>query len=371
MQKDQKDRIWYLVSKKLTGEATAAELTELEDLLRQHPEMHYAIQHIQDLWKLNPPAAPEAEEAFQKHLNKMQEKGIDMPALRTLHEDNPPFDPFTQPKRSFARRFAIAGLVFAAIITGLVIWLNSTTRNPGEQPVAANLHEVSTRNGTRTRINLPDGSVVWLNAGSKLVYDKNFDNEIREVTLTGEAYFDVAKNVHRPFIIHAGKMNIRVLGTLFNVKSYPGENITEASLIRGSIEVTIKDRPSEKIILKPNEKITVSNDPVEVNAGTAPPEKNEPIVAISHLNYEKKDSTYIETSWVENKLIFRNESFKDLAVRMERWYGVTMHFENEEVQRLRFNGSFIRIESVQQAMEALQITGDFRYSIHDNTIRIY
>ena len=74
MQKDQKDRIWYLVSKKLAGEATQAELNELEELLRQHPEMHYAIQHIQDLWKLSPPAAPEADEAFQKHLNKMQEK---------------------------------------------------------------------------------------------------------------------------------------------------------------------------------------------------------------------------------------------------------------------------------------------------------
>ncbi|HEX6180868.1 MAG TPA: hypothetical protein VFZ47_06445, partial [Chitinophagaceae bacterium] len=65
----QKDRVWYLVSKKLTGEATAAEFTELEEILRQHPEMHYALQHIHDLWKLNPPAAPEAEEAFEKHLN--------------------------------------------------------------------------------------------------------------------------------------------------------------------------------------------------------------------------------------------------------------------------------------------------------------
>ena len=373
MQKDQKDRIWYLVSKKLTGEATATELTELEELLRQHPDMHYAIQHIQDLWKLSPPAAPEAEEAFQKHLNKMQAKGFDMPKLRPPVQDDPSFNPFEQPKKSFAKRFALAGLVFAAIISGLVIWLNSSTIKPGKQTNAPNLSEISTRNGSRTRINLPDGSIVWLNAGSKLVYDKNFDRELREVTLTGEAYFDVAKNEQKPFVIHAGKMNIKVLGTLFNVKSYPGENTSEASLIRGSIEVTIKDRPSEKIILKPNEKITLSNDPAQTNTNTnvSAPEKNEPIVAISRLNYEKKDSTYIETSWVENKLIFRNESFKDLAVKLERWYGVTIHFDNEEAEQLRFNGSFIRIESIHQAMEALKITGDFKYNIKDSIIRIY
>ena len=368
----QKDRFWFLVSKKLAGEATAEEITELEEILRQHPEMHYALQHIHDLWKLSPPAAPEAEEAFQKHLNKMQQKGIDMPALRTLKEDNPPFDPFTPPKTSFIRRYAVAGLVFAAIIVGLAVWLNSYTPNPVDQPTTANLHEVSTRNGSRTRINLPDGSIVWLNAGSKLVYDKNFDQEVREVTLTGEAYFDVMKNANRPFIIHAGKMNIKVLGTLFNVKSYPDEYYTEASLIRGSIEVTIEDRPSEKIILKPNEKITLSNYPIEITPGNAGSVKQpEPFVAISHLNYETRDSTYIETSWVENKLIFRNESFADLKVKLERWYGVTIHFENEEVQRIRFNGSFIRIETIQQAMEALKITGDFRYNIKDNVIRIY
>lgn len=366
----QKDRIWYLVSKKLSGEATTAELTELEELLKQHPDMYYALQHIHDLWKMDTPAAPEADEAFQKHLNRMQEKGIDIISFKPSQHDNPSFDPFTPKKVRLRSRLAIAGLVFAAIITGTILWLSPSATTPDQQPATQNLSEISTRNGSRTRLNLPDGSVVWLNAGSKLVYNKSFDEEVREVTLTGEAYFDVAKNEHRPFIIHAGKMDIRVIGTLFNVKSYPGENTTEASLIRGSIEVTIKDRPSEKIILKPNEKITVSNDSLPDMNGTQG-QKNEPIVAISHLNYEIKDSTYLETSWVENKLIFRNESFKDLAVKLERWYGVTIRFENEAVQQLRFNGSFIRIESVQQAMEALKITGDFRYSINDSTIRIY
>ncbi|HYE55941.1 MAG TPA: FecR domain-containing protein [Chitinophagaceae bacterium] len=362
----QKERIWQLVSKKLAGEATPAELQELEELLRQFPEMHYAIQHIYDLWQLQPLPAPETEDAFRKHLNKMAGKEVDIsPWIPAL----PPYPQPSEPKR-YVRRFIAPALALAATIICIVVLLN---RPPKQAAIASkNISEISTRNGSRTMINLPDGSVVWLNAGSKLLYDRDFDSELREVTLTGEAYFDVVKNPNKPFIIHAGKMDIKVLGTLFNVKSYPGENISEASLIRGSIEVMIKDRPTEKIILRPNEKIVVANEPgIQVPGNdTGRRENNEPIVAISHLTYEPKDSTIIETSWVENKFIFRDEAFRELAVRLERWYGVHIRFDNENVQQLRFTGTF-RHENIQQALAALKITGGFNYSINDDNVLIY
>lgn len=366
----QKDRLWHLVSKKLAGEATAAELTELEELLRQHPEMHYAIQHIQDLWKLQPMAAPEAEDAFQKHLNKMQQKGVDISTFRSAPPmDLPPDSSHAQKKRPLARRLALAGLAFAAIISAFVFRQDIFEKKPESQQ-AADISEISTRNGSRSRINLPDGSIVWLNAGSKLVYGKNFGHQLREVTLMGEAYFDVVRNPDKPFIIHAGKMDIKVLGTLFNVKSYPDEKITEASLIRGSIEVSVKGR-KDKVILRPNEKLIVTDDPEQVSAATTISESDEHIVALGQLSYESGDSTIIETSWVENKLIFRDESFSDLALRLERWYGVLIRFDNEEVKHIRLNGTFLKNESIRQAMEALKIAGDFNYSIDDNIIRIY
>lgn len=361
----QKDRLWHLVTKKLAGEATAQELFELEELLRQHPEMHYAIQHIQDLWKLQSLEAPESGDAFHKHLDRMRNKGITLSNHATEQERPQPS------KYSAIKKYFVAGLAVAATVTAIIFFVNRTPAQ-GEKPgLANNFNEISTRNGSRTRISLPDGSTVWLNAGSKLVYDKNFDSKLREVSLTGEGYFDVVKNPDKPFIIHAGKVDIKVLGTLFNVKSYPGEKSTEASLIRGSIEVMIKDRPREKIILKPNEKIIVSNEQApESTPGIKPARLNEPIVAISHLNYEPTDSTIIETSWVENKLIFQNETFRDLAAKMERWFGVTMKFDNEEVQQLRFRGSFTH-ETIHQALAALKITGGFNYKINDNNILIY
>jgi transmembrane sensor len=362
----QKDRLWYLVSKKLAQEATAQELAELEELLRQHPEMHYAIQHIQDLWKLAPQEAPEAGEAFRKHRERMQNKGISLSPQTAAVPEQP-----RQSKYRLIKRYALAGLAIAATVTAAIIFIDLTPAETKQPQQSQNFNEISTRNGSRTRISLPDGSTVWLNAGSKLVYDKNFDSKLREVSLTGEGYFDVVKNPDKPFIIHAGKVDIKVLGTVFNVKSYPGERSTEASLIHGSIEVVIKDRPQEKIILKPNEKIIVSNQPVQETTGTLRPAAvNEPIVAISHLSYEPNDSTIIETSWVENRLIFQNEPFRDLAVKMERWFGVTIQFENEEVQQLRFRGSFTH-ETIHQALAALKITGGFNYKIDDNKVIVY
>jgi transmembrane sensor len=360
------ERLWQLVSKKLSGEATAEELTELEELLRLHPEMHYALQHIQDLWQMQPNPAPEAGDAFLRHLEKMNAKGIDVSPW--TQDPTPNVSSLPQPRKRSISRYLVAGLSFAAVIIVLILVLQNGQTG---QSAPQNLSEISTRNGSRTRINLPDGSVVWLNAGSKLVYDRNFDSKLREVSLTGEAYFDVVKNPNKPFIIHAGKMDIKVLGTLFNVKSYPGEAHTEASLIHGSIEVMIKDRPSEKIILKPNEKIIVANEPQQAQGDAKKANvRNEPIVAIRHLNYEPKDSTIIETSWVENKLIFQDESFKEMASRLERWYGVNIRFKNDKVQQLRFSGTFTR-ETIEQALAGLKITGGFNYSISDSTILIY
>src|SRR6185295_4150484 len=103
------------------------------------------------------------------------------------------------------------------------------------------------------------------------------NKDLREVTLNGEAYFDVTKNAEKPFIIHTKKMDVKVIGTVFNVRSYNDEKTAEASLIRGSIEVTFKDRKDQKIILIPNQKISVANNAIE-----APVEKPEKTSAIKN-----------------------------------------------------------------------------------------
>ena len=237
--------------------------------------------------------------------------------------------------------------------------------------------QVSTKNGSKTNLILPDGTKVWLNAGSTITYDSSYGRALREVALTGEAFFDVVKNKEKPFIIHASKINIKVLGTQFNVRSYPTDNTTEASLIRGSIEVTFKDKPNDKVILKPNEKIVIDNgrnpeDVLESFRRNHHEKIHElPGVGIKKLTYEYKTGTIIETSWVENKLIFQDESFEDLARQLERWYGVSIIFKNNKLKENRLTGSF-KNETIKQALDALKFTASFNYGMdNNNTVTIY
>jgi transmembrane sensor len=357
-----KEIIWNLIAKKLSGEATAEELTTLESLLRNDPELHYPIQAISDLWHSNQsPDQEAAKMAFEQHIERMRMQGI---------EFRPDNETLVPEKVSAWKRpmFLFSILLF---LLGLFITVKLMTGSPATIVPAKINSEISTHNGSRTNLQLPDGSQVWLNAGSKLSYDKDYGNNIREVSLIGEAYFDVEKNPEKPFIIHTGKIEIKVLGTAFNVKSYPGEKTIETSLIRGSIEVTFRDRPNEKVVLKPNEKLVVANEDDHFLSIRKPSAKqvNEPFVSISHLNYAKKDSTVIETAWVQHKLFFRDESFNDLARQMQRWYGIEIQFDNSQRDTLHFTGSF-EDETIQQALDALKLTAHFNYSVHGNMVSI-
>lgn len=366
------ERIWELMARKLAGEASADELEELEQLIRTHPDLHFPVQAISDLWQHTspPPDNISVASSYQQHIARMQAMGI--------HIGETPDDkaPLLEGSRRPSRRRYLLWTGIAASLIGaawFLYWLllpptvNHTAVVERNRP-----NEIVTRNGSKTRVQLPDGTHVWLNAGSKLTYEKDFGATLREVTLIGEGYFDVVRNEKKPFIIHTARMDVKVLGTQFNVKSYPNEKTTEAALIHGSIEVSLKDRPSEKIILKPNEKIVVANNDTLIRheSGIVVNESHpDALVAIKSLTWQKSDSTIMETSWVENKLVFEDESFRELALRMERWYGIEIQFKDERVAEMRFTGIF-RDESVADAMHALSIGSPFSYKIQGKLITI-
>src|SRR5450432_4202977 len=268
MSQEHQEYVWNLIAKKLSGEATLEELQELELLLRSNPDLHYPMQTISAIWKLKTAAGKQApEDAFKRHLDRMQELKTDFnpqfAATAPVTENEHP-SPRIRAKNRY-RRIMIGSALTAAVVLGIFFAVNySFFHTAGIYHPTGNTakvdNEITTHNGSKTHLVMPDGTLVWLNAGSRLSYDRNFGASFREVTLTGEAFFDVARNVERPFVIHTARIDIKVLGTRFNVKSYPTDPTTEATLIRGSIEVSIKDRPSEKIILKPNEKLVVAND---------------------------------------------------------------------------------------------------------------
>lgn len=375
------DRTWLLIARKMANEASAQELRELEDVLRANPELYFSLQTLTDLWQQSPDDnLTDAEEAYSRVLHSMSAKGtytIDTDVAEEEecnNNDELPYDASVfihhVPTPFYKRTSVWATIV--AVMAGIWLWMANPFA-PMKQPVQNErqpISEISTRYGSKTNIVLPDGSKVWLNAGSKITYGDDFGDAERHVQLTGEAYFDVLHDASKPFIIHTKAMDIKVLGTEFNVKSYPDETTTETSLIRGSVEITLKGRKADRIVLKPNEKLVVSNEQ-PIDSVVTPKKAKEPqqLVSLSTLNYFSLDSTILETSWVENRLVFEDESFEEIATKMERWYGVTFEFKDQDIKELRFTGNF-RNETINEALQAMQISASFNYNISDKKVTI-
>ncbi len=365
------EKFWVLFSKKLSGEASAEEFKQLESLINEHPEWQYSIQNLEDLWRQQPSSdSIKEEDAFLLHLHRMNEMNIPFG-----DSDNELARLFPE-RKSRAKWYWAAAAVFIAAIS-LFAFKKMTNSSGGDKElVAGQLNEVSTRPGSKSMVKLPDGSTVWLNAGSKITYNKDFGKDTREVTLTGEGFFDVTKMNDKPFVIHTATINIKVLGTAFNVKAYPEDKQTETSLIRGSIEVTIKNRPNDKIILSPSEKLIVENnstlqkEKIKTSINSVPQPVIAPMISVNKLKYSPVDSTVAETQWINNKLVFRDEAFADLAVKMERWFDVSIEINDLSLKQARLNGIF-QSETIIQALEALKISIPFQYEQNGNKIIIH
>jgi ferric-dicitrate binding protein FerR (iron transport regulator) len=352
------DRFWELLSKKISAEASEDELIEFEKLVSHQPDWKNATEILALLWQQPAPAeSSDTAEAFDLHVEKMKQLGIEF----NQHDSKSSEIEVTKERStpSKTKKWLLSATVLMIIVAGFFIFKSADVPQNRDLVNAAPISQVITESGSRTHIQLPDGSSVWLNASSDLTYDKEFGKNLREVNLIGEAFFDVVKDPAHPFIIHTKVIDVKVLGTQFNVKAYPNDAYTETSLIRGNVEVTVKNRPNEKHYLKPNEKVSVANN---IDEKLEKIKKAKPLILTESLTYYRVDSTIIETSWVDNKLVFQeNETFRDVALKMERWFGgITISFADDEVANYRIYGSFTN-ETITQALDALREAFNFKY----------
>ena len=238
--------------------------------------------------------------------------------------------------------------------------------------------------GSQTTVLLPDQSVVILNAGSKIRYYSNFGVKDREVWLQGEGFFTVAKNKEKPFIVRAGSLVIKALGTKFNVKAYPLENTIETALIEGKVKVERlqNDNLNHKSvaglgILVPNECIIYTKDKVENNINflsilQTPYDELDRAsdLEMSHLtniSFIKNVDLRSIISWKEKRWIIKRERLDKLAILLERKYDVKIIFQNESLKSLRFSGT-IEDESIDQVINAVSLTSAVLYKIEGRTI---
>ena len=237
--------------------------------------------------------------------------------------------------------------------------------------------EIHTPAGSRSQVTLPDGSLIWLNASSSIRYNNQFGKKQRKIILTGEAFFKVAPNKSKVFVVQASELSIKAYGTSFNVKSYPDESTVEATLIEGSIGVTrtgIDKNKNDEVMLERNQRVVyyrpvqnIEKEEIEDILEQAEPvavKRNE-----NKLTYmiSKGIDPELFTSWKDGKLIIASENLENIAIMLERKYDIKIHFENEKLEKLKFTGT-IENETVEHVIEAIGIAAHIDYEFQDRDV---
>lgn len=358
------DRIWHLIARALHHEASPQELEELTAALREDPSLLQQFELLTRVWNERDNTEEDEENARQtilRIINKAETEEV----FATIDSNR---------HRIRRRNWLIAASV--VILLGLGGWLMSrfsfsTSENDSVKP-----ESLVTAKGSRTRSLLPDGTTVWLNAGSKLYFESDFSGATREVRLDGEAFFDVVKKPSQPFIVHTSGIDIKVLGTAFNVKAYPEDKNVETTLYRGSVKVFRQEETESKAIsMRPNQKLILPKEAAPVAKTLS--EDLKPARDLSAANYlltvidsTKEEKERYETAWLYSRLEFRGDNFEELAYKLERWYNVRIDFTDEKVRNLTFNGSFER-ESIEEAFAALKVAVPlFDYKINNHVISV-
>lgn len=368
------ERIWLLLSLKISGEATEEELQELRSALLRDPDMEMKAELLGNIWTKGDCGEANTESFFRRHIQRLDQHINSSGSVKSIAlTDHPANDKKVVAITKYKKFWWASAVAACILILSIIIYRYDKQLDQKRDLVAEN-QVVCVPRGSKSFVALPDGTKVWLNADSKVIFNRNSFKKRRELVLEGEAFFDVMKDSANPFVIHAKAVNITVLGTAFNVRAYPDEGFMETSLYRGSVEVALMDKPNEKVILKPNEKLSIEDftDPVLGNKADSKANAGAGDMKISEVQFQKEesDSLSLENLWMENKLVFDAESMEEVARKIERWYDVEVVIQNDDLKQTKFSGIFDN-ESVDQVIDALHITGKFKYKIIQNTIILW
>lgn len=362
---------YELLAKKLSGEANSNELEALEDYLQARPEARDRAEAFAKVYQRQPRMGhqdiPALDAAWSRHMQRLRAAERDGADSRS---ETPAHD---LPRRFRLRPLTLVAALSVLLLCGIAAFLffSSTSAE-----VAADEWLSFEAGNRRIRLTLKDGTSVWLNRHSRIVYNRDFGKTKRDLTLTGEAFFDVRHNPGVPMVVHARTIDITVKGTAFNVMAYPNDRTVETSLIRGSVQLSTQSDRQMTILLKPNEKISipVSEAPVNSPNVTKAPEpgtidNKEILYSINHLHEEQQTKLIPEIAWIEDKLVFQRETFEEVAVKLERFYGLPVQITDPALAGKRFTGSFHR-ETLEEALKALQLICAFEYRISSAGVTI-
>ncbi len=350
------EELIYLIIKRLTNSIDSEEAVQLQNWIERSPDNRRIFDEVSDIWLAS---ASNSEKDFNPF------DALEKVKLRLSEKA----------KNKEKKTFLIPLLKIAAFALFLLgIGALSYYAGVSKDKPTSDFTFIEAPMGSRTKVSLPDGSKVWLNGGSNLKFSNTFNKSDRIVTITGEGYFDVTHNKHLPFVVNTREIRIKVLGTAFNIKAYPDDGLVETTLERGSLAIeklTVEGKSIPQTVLEPNQRATFIKNEGKVHLSDVDKKATENIQKETiqpvkeQLLISKKIDTQIFTSWKDDKLVFRNEPFESLTIKLERWYGVKIEIENEEIKKYHFNGTFEK-ETIHDVLNIIHFALPIKYTvIHD------
>jgi ferric-dicitrate binding protein FerR (iron transport regulator) len=316
-----------------SGMISESDQKQLSELLKSNVELKKQFDEMSKLRAIafTPQIETEKQANYQKLVAQINDTpAIDIPRTRMY---------------SFRNIAAVIALVISLSVASFYIYRDITS--PAD---TAYWYETFSPVGSQTKIILPDSTVVWLNSGSSLKYNRSFGKKSREVALAGEGYFEVKKDKTKPFTVHTDSINVNVLGTVFNVKAYTEEATVTVNLIEGSVAVSLPKATIEgSLIMKPNERLVFDKQTKDIKT-------SEVDAARSAL-------------WTTGKLCFVDATLEQIAKDLERKYDVKIQIASEKTKNEVFSGSINLNLSLKEVLSYIDV--DKKFSINQNGDTIY
>jgi transmembrane sensor len=362
--------IKLLIVSYLTGSISEKDLMKLDEWINTSSENLSYFNRLKDSWILsggiNRGSSIQTEESWNTLKNRLSQNRLRLG-----------FEFWSREKVNFTKYLKLAAswlLIFG--LGSLVTWWLSGRSKEIITAGSNKTIEISTPLGARSMIKMPDSTLIWLNAGTTITYNQDYGRQTRTLNLSGEAYFKVAKDSLHTFVVNTQGMIVRALGTRFNVKAYPEEKTISATLEEGKIDIRVLSMADKNasILLKPKDKLIYHKETKETEKYIETPEDK-----ITHeasrpvkpkdINLLSNVRTELYTSWKDPRWIIYREPLSTLAPMLERRYNLKIIFDDEQLKKYKFTG-IIENETVDQILDALQMTAPLEYQINRDIIRL-
>lgn len=341
-----------LIARYLAGECSDLEKENIKQWVQSDSNNEELMEEFRRVWKasgennreFNDQFDPEEdwEELRRRIMRDRDRNGVDssVPHLNTN---------YSKTKTRFTQFTRVAAIILVAALLGVLAYQNLYREPEVAEPV---LREISMEKAQRGNVTLSDGTKVTLNAESKIILPNVFQNDKREITLEGEAFFHVSHNPDRPFIINIGDAVIQVLGTSLDVRSYPDDNSVQVVVEEGSVS------------------LTSSKECVDDNALLSAGEMGELSITTDRITTKKVDDFDLFLGWTKGFLKFKEAPMSKVAEDLERKYDIEIKFEEQDLKDLRLTAE-LKSRTIQHNMDVISTSLDLDYSMDQQVITFY